>query len=231
MIDAVLAELRPLIASQCGWDIPLTAETRIDEHIKSTYLDEFDFSDFLPDIEKHFGISISKQDMTFLSGHGLCETTEEWEARYGPLYTYGRLAELIVARMKLADIPRREVAIFGRASRSATTFRQIETLVNDIDASAKRFGPSTRIADRLSPRHLRQLWARLQIISGNRLPTLRMPIYSRIYRFCGRTTLAIGGLAIVGLGISALCAQIGEHFSIAWLVAAPIAIPHCWWPP
>lgn len=175
---AVLADLEPLVHECVRKKLPISAEARMDAYFQAAGdWDGLDLLDLGFRIERRFGVLLSDDDWQFLSGADRCKTTEEWELRYAPLFTFGRLAELIAARLQLGVVE--PVTVLGVSSRSAGAFRKIESIVRDIDPSIRPFAPSTPILERLRGRTLENTWARLRVMSGNRVPPLPSGVGAR----------------------------------------------------
>lgn len=220
-IEAILAELVPIVFGAAGTEEPFGADTRIDTYFEASGSFELiDVLDLEFRINAHFGEILGRGDWDFLSGWDRCQTAEEWEARFAPLFTFGRLAELICVRLRLDRVE--PLNVLGASSLAAGAFRRIQAVVHKIDPRGRDFAPSTPILDRLRGARLRRVWASLRALSSNRVPPLPE---SRGERWGTRLRGTFGVCLVViaaGLVTSYLLNRIGGAASTslgAWLIA------------
>lgn len=121
-------------------------------------------------IENTFGITITKDDQSFLTGRSICASDADWAERFAPLFTINRLATFASHKSKTIRIS--PTTILGATSRTAGAFREIERIVRDVAPGVRSFGPSTRITDRVLAHRLSRLWCRLRWHCPERIPTL-----------------------------------------------------------
>jgi acyl carrier protein len=217
--DAVMRTIQECLNDLSKKSPLITRSTRIDRFFNDVFGgDSLDFLDLSFQLEAKLGVYLSADDWKFLSGEVFCKTTEEWDAKYGPLFTFGRLAELVAHRAKLGKA--RPVTILGSTSKSAGAFRQIQWLAQDISKSTKNFAPSTPIMDAVRGRDLRRLWARLRIVSDNRVPDLRHTLSTQVAIFFERPYQPLMCIAMLSTGVSFLV----RYMSTGGFVAALIAL-------
>lgn len=172
--DSVLRILQEVLNSMIGQCGPICADTIIPHYLEAhDQTEEIDYLDIGFRLEARLGFRLTNEDWDFIIGWRLCKSREEWEARYAPFATFGRLADLIAQRASLGIV--RPVTILGSTSLAAGAFRQIEAIVRQHEPNGAPFAPSTPILDRLKGESLRRVWIRCQIISGNRIPSLIEP--------------------------------------------------------
>lgn len=201
----VLSVLKPLFGELTGSDAPFDVDTSIYRYLKNLdEYEEFDFSELGDRIEHAFGVPISHGDWGYLSGYRDRLTFDEWTEAYAPLFTFGRLIDVIRIRAKTGVI--RPITIGGATSKSAGAFRWMEAVARQGRPRIAAFGPSTRIGDRLRGRHLARFWAKCRVQSGGRLPPLnvktlpwlseRLSIGQLVFLVYLITTM--GSLAVIG---------------------------------
>ncbi len=195
--DAVLMVIQGLLDDLSGKSVPITRDTRIDRYFNDVCgADSLEYLHLTFSIEDALNIRLSDEDWRFLAGAMDGLTTEEWELRYAPFFTFGRLADLVAHRAKIVAI--RPITILGSTSKAAGAFRFIQDALQKIVPHVKSFGPSTPIVDRVPRWKLSTFWAVMRGASGNRVPPLPK----------GRTSVVaftiIGTLVAFGLGALAL---------------------------
>jgi acyl carrier protein len=154
-----------------GKSVPITSNTRMDQYFNDVAgADSLEYLDLSFRLEDKLGVKLSQDDWRFLSGSELCQSNEEWEVKFAPMFTFGRLAELVAHRAKLGRVE--PATILGATSLSAGAFRCIETIAKEIDNKIKLFAPSTPILDCFEGRKLHQFWGRLRALSADRIPPL-----------------------------------------------------------
>jgi|GEM_PF-3049799 len=153
----------------------IKADNRIDKWFAAHDIDLFDDIDLLDwsfGIEKHTGILLTGDDWDYLTGFNLCKSRSDWEARYAESFTFERLSDLIVSRLKLPQVE--TVTILGVSSRSAGAFRAIEALLQEKMPSALPIAPSMKIKERFRRvSELNCVWQNMRVMSNGRIPYLR----------------------------------------------------------
>lgn len=206
-LDAALRAIQDAVNEVTGKRVPIAFDTRMDRYFNGVVgNDDLEYLDLSFKLEDRLGVRLSTDDWTFLGGGNLCKSIEDWEAKYAEFFTFGRLAELVVARAKLGGVT--PVTILGATSESAGAFRAIERIATSLRADVEPFAPSTRILDRFRGQDLVKLWARLRILSRNRVPPLHktrlVKVLETIYK-CG--ALLIAATLILG-SVGALLSSI-----------------------
>ncbi|RIK65130.1 MAG: hypothetical protein DCC65_13185 [Planctomycetota bacterium] len=218
--EAVLSVIEDCVNELSSKRAPIAHNTRIDQyffaHVPSDLQDCELISELL---EERLGVEITEVDWDFLIGRNLCSSTEDWEARYAPLFTFGRLAELVAHRVKLGQI--QPLTILGATSRAAGAFRVIEQAVREIDPHVKPFAPSTPVLDRLRGCKLARLWARLRVHSANRIPPLPTTAAGRIVGSAGGLCGIVICLMLYGVlawQLGARLGIIGSNSTLKWIL-------------
>lgn len=170
--DVAFKAIQEAVFEITDMSVPISPETRMDRYFKDILgSDEIYYAGLSLELEFKLGAKVSNDDWVYLSGRTPGMSSEEWEVRYAELFTFGRLADLVALRARIGAV--RPLTILGATSVSAGAFRRIEEIVLNTDPNIESFGPSTKILDRLRRRTLRQVWAKLRLLSRNRIPVLR----------------------------------------------------------
>lgn len=214
--DRVLGVIQECLNEMNGRCVPISRESRIDRYFRNvTGTDDFDYTMMSADLDAKLGVYLSDDDWKFLSGGNLCQSMDEWKAKYAPMFTFGRLADLLAHRANIAVV--KPVTILGATSLSAGAFRCIQRIAHDVDSNVSDFGPSTKILDRLNGRVLSRFWNRIRTLSANRVPPLILPSDLLF----GTTGCKIA-LAFWPFGFVALVAIFGLKHGIPGLIALAI---------
>ncbi len=208
--------------------VPITRETRIDQYfIEAFGVDTFDCPEMSLELELYWDIELSEEDWKFLSGYELCPSPEEWEAQYAHMFTFGRLADLIAGRMKLGSLE--PVTILGATSLATGAFRRLQVLAARIDANVEDFAPSTKILNRFGGSKLREFWALLRAVSGNRVPPLEETTASWLANSFQGTpgvvlSLVVGAAVTLGFHRLALGGRLGASVMESLLILAALLL-------
>ena len=145
--DDILSELARCWAEWSGSDRPITAETNIVQWLKDEqWWRDIDVMDVRWAVSRHFGVKIPADKWSsFFSGQATTE--EEWEREVSPTITFARLVDLI--QRHLTDVSFAPVNVAGSDCGAAGAFFGLQRLAEHVDPSVERFGPSTRIQDRM----------------------------------------------------------------------------------
>ncbi|MEX1098141.1 MAG: hypothetical protein WED34_19010 [Planctomycetales bacterium] len=158
--ERVLQSLNELFGAVVGDARGIAADVRIDHWMKQRRIwDAFDFVDLVFGVESAFGVSIPQAEWDRFFG---CDAAgpEEWEQNVGPPFTFGALADLVLAHSAPQEI--RPLRVAGRECLAAGVFRGIEQIVRQLRPDAARFAPSTPLHERLECSELRRLLVRLE---------------------------------------------------------------------
>ncbi len=216
---AVMDVLQKAVNGMTRKNAPIAREMRIDRYfVELRAASDLDLLVLGFTINDLIGVDLSIDDWKFLTGQDLCKSKEEWETKYAPMFTFGRLADLIASRAKLGTI--RPATIMGATSLSAGAFKRIEMIAREIDKRIASFAPSTPILDRFRGRKLRQFWARLRALSGNRVPSMVSSKIDRALEWLG--------------GLSGILLCLFFYGIIAWELATLIGLSPAsqvtsWW--
>ena len=75
---------------------PITSDTAVHAYfLQNMGHADLEYLDLEFRLYAKLGVRLTRGDWNFLSGSTFCKTIEEWEIKYAPLFTFGRLAELI----------------------------------------------------------------------------------------------------------------------------------------
>lgn len=218
-VVTALRLIQEAVNQMTGKSVPITPNTRMDRYfIEVVGADSLEYLDLSFRLEAKLGVKLSQDDWKFLTGDELCKDPGEWEAKYAPMFTFGRLAELVAHRAKFRKIE--PETILGATSLPAGAFRRIEAIAKDFDPKIGSFAPSTPILDCFRGRPLQLFWGRLRVLSENRIPPL---LVGRI----DKTVAWLGGLWGV-----IFCLFL--YGAIAWALAAfvgmsPASTISSWW--
>ena len=212
--DAIMRAIQEAANKITGRVVPITGEMRIDGYFDATSGDDFDLHDFANLLEYDLGISLHQKDWDFLSGQALTKSLEEWEEKYAPLFTFGRLADLIAARLPAGEVP--AITILGAASKAAGAFRRIQRIAATVNPAVESFGPSTRIVERFRGRTLRRFWIEVRKLSINRIP----PFNDARYKIAETMNGSKGVLGVLSAGLCLslmIVALLGVRARMGWL--------------
>lgn len=169
--DVVLIAIQEEVNKITTKSVPITRDTRMDRYfIEVSGEHDLDLLELSFRLDAKFGVRITNEDWSYLSGGTPTMSKEEWEAKYAEFFTFGRLADLVASRARIGPV--KSVSIAGSSSASAGAFRAIEEMAKQIRPHIEPFAPSTRIADRFTDDDLTKVWGRIRVLSGNRAPPL-----------------------------------------------------------
>lgn len=225
--ETLLRVLQEILNKMSGSSAIISTETRIDKYFKEVCgADSLEYLELTMELENVLGIRLTNDDWAYVSGSNLCKSVEEWEIKYAPLTTFGRLADLLAHRAKLG-IPR-PITVLGATSLAAGAFKEIERIGRDVNGNVKPFAPSTPIVERFRGHQLAQFWARVRTLSANRIPALRERSTSMIATKLMETWGAPIAVAVFGIGFYHALPLVGAPNSgdiLSWLLLVMIAIP------
>ncbi len=170
-----MAALHRAVVDYTGQARGIGYRYRIDVYLRDSnidYFNDFDLEEFADAIKKQTGVHLDKTDWSYLIGERFCQSPDEWEVRFAELFIFGRLAELIAVRMKLPAIE--AIKILGQSSTTAGAFQAIQKVLNEACPDLDQIAPSTLVVKRFSVvRDLMPVWAKFQVMSQGRLPSLQ----------------------------------------------------------
>ncbi|QDV89304.1 hypothetical protein RAS2_03690 [Phycisphaerae bacterium RAS2] len=214
--DPLFYAMQEAVYEVTGKRVPFARDTRIDRYfIDVVGADSLEYLDLSFTLQDKLGVWIDDKDWNFLTGSREASSLQEWELKFAPLFTFGRLTDLIASRARFA--PPAPVTILGATSNAAGAFRYICEAAREVAPRVKSFGPSTAIHERFKGRKLRRLWERLRMMSCGRIPPLKATRYERIADFMSNTG---GVLTVIGLscGSVSLFSRIyGFGATVDWL--------------
>lgn len=204
---------------------------RIDEFLTER-LGELDL-DFLSEpLATDFGISLSQDDWDFLSGWKICKDPKEWEMRFAPLFTFGRLADLIALRSEFGSTA--PLTILGSTSRAAGAFRAIERIASESISRPLRFGPSTPILEQIRLAELPKFWSKVRAQRPTRIPRLDAGgVFGFAEKFKSGNGLLIWLLVCAGVVFGGGWMAGGPSFvgaTLFWMVGGVITLIFAWLP-
>lgn len=227
----VLIGLRTLW-QELGFDAAaVQVEQRIDHALRATGdWEELDFADVIDRIERYFGFNATDEEWgRWFGARPYVASDAQWTNEFGPRFTFGGLAEFIAAR---AEAPLLEpLRLLGTPCEAGGAFRLLQRLVAEHDPGSPRFAPSTPLFAQVSVGQLRRLWARLRMLTCDRLPRLAprptAPLERFVARCCGPWpvraacqvvfTLALVAATVAGHLLLALAALVFACL-VAWAV-------------
>ncbi|WP_417384971.1 hypothetical protein [Gimesia sp.] len=148
-------------------------ELRIDLSLKkANEWQEFDFSDFVYQIERFFHFEFSSEERLKIFGLGAgYQSAEEWIEHVGQHLTFRALVESIAERAP--HISFQPVTVIDRECAPAGAFYGMLELSEKFYPAASRLTPSTRILDAFRGRQLDGFWSELKWRTDNRLTELK----------------------------------------------------------
>jgi hypothetical protein len=159
-------------------------------------LDELDIHNVWHELEQLFGFHCPQQEWMELFG-SQCKSPEEWEVKVGTRLTVAHLADFITTHVSAIRV--RPMHIAGRMCESAGAFRAIEEVHHELFGLAKRFGPSTRIRDRLRAGKLERVWRRMRLISPCSIGPLRRTHMMQVRQIGTAAGALLSVLSVAGL--------------------------------
>lgn len=178
-------------------------DTQIDRFFSEHCDEELDPLMLWFEIEAALGVRLDQDDWHFLSGEKLTRNEDDWRVRFAPMFTFGRLADLVHKRMP----PERfePLTILGSTSKAAGAFRWITWCATKITTDVEEFSPSTPIVERVRGRRLAEFWTRCRAVSGGRLPILRESPGQRLTGWLPLGLITIGAMVatfLITLGVA-----------------------------
>ncbi|HWG44933.1 MAG TPA: hypothetical protein VN688_19345 [Gemmataceae bacterium] len=174
----ILCGLRIFWREETGGNDSFDAGTRIDHHLESEGIsEEIDITEILHDIEQFFRFSCRLEEWQSYFGWDT-KDPEEWERKYAPQFTFGRLADFIRERVEAISLE--PLTLLGKPCLTAGIFRGLERLAEQINPKTPRFAPHTPIRECLCGTRLHQFWNRLRWIVEEQIPPApRLPLSMR----------------------------------------------------
>src|SRR6185437_8333692 len=140
----ILCGLRIFWREETGGNDSFDAGTRIDHHLESEGIsEEIDITEILHDIEQFFRFSCRLEEWQSYVGWDT-KDQEEWERKYAPQFTFGRLADFIRERVEAISLE--PLTLLGKPCLTAGIFRGLERLAEQINPKTPRFAPTHRSA-------------------------------------------------------------------------------------
>lgn len=176
--DEILAALAVCWKDWSGSDQPITADGNLVDWLqREGWWREIDLMDLRWPVSRHFGADLPVDEWgRFFSGEAKSE--EEWNRDVAPTITFGRLSALI--QRHLADVSFGPINVAGANCAAAGAFLGVQQLARFVDRNIERFGPSTRVRDRLSGERLVAFWSQLRLLTRNAVPPIKP--YSQQWR-------------------------------------------------
>jgi len=151
--------------------------------------------------ESFFGFQCPQADWEEFFGCNL-KTKDEWEAKAGPRFTFGGLADFIAERVEV--VPLEPASVLGKACDAAGAFRAIETVARQLRPGIRAFGPSTPIRRVFIAGRLTTFWNRLRWMTEEALPPLRTTMVTKLRWAC----CAVGAFMSIVISIFAIVTTI-----------------------
>lgn len=236
--ERILAELQGIVTRMSGKDVPLSAETRIDKHLKTLgqWEETIDLLDLGFRIESTFGIRFNLQGWIEFGGLDGPTSNEILENVHGKDFTFGNLADFIAARISRAwtdddkEDPLAPLVILGKPCQVAGAYRTLERIAHNEIGSHKHFGPSTPIQSILRGSRLQRFWAHSRRLSDYRVPPLGKPtktVADYLFNVVIGIIVVAVMITLIGAGISVFLRDDGVMWtffgSVAFLLV-PLAL-------